>query len=77
MNWSKPYYGVAHLLDVERGRGYVTVDERKSFTEAYVLRSGSFTPIAEIVFYGPDATDKARAWAEEKARMFDLVKAAR
>lgn len=66
LTWTQPYVGVQHLEGLPRG-WQVTVENRGSFSDAYVLAPGhGFTPMAEQTFNNVQA---ARVWAEQQARL--------
>lgn len=70
MTWTKPYYGVSHLVDCPKSH-QVTMTSFTAFTEVCVISLHSDTPFTgarEELFIGDDATKKAQAWGEEQAR---------
>lgn len=73
--WSKPHHGVSHLLDVDSHKGQVTIEEHGGgHVVAYVLRRGSFTPIAEETFTTLTA---AKSWGARRAWDLDMLKGSR
>jgi hypothetical protein len=70
MNWSKPYLGVQHLLDVDKSKGQITLTQYATFTEVWVVRRGSFSPIAEVT---KPTVEAARRWGEGFARRNQML----
>ena len=61
--WSKPHHGVSHLICGHRMYPQFTIEQHKTFVDAYMLTKG-FTPSHEETF---DTVVEAKVWLEQLA----------
>ncbi len=64
--WSKPYYGVQHLLGVPRSH-QITVNDYGTFSEVYMLHLHGMTPFTDVRREQYDTPEQARKAGESWA----------
>jgi len=65
--WSKPHFGVQHLLDVPRSH-QITVNDYGTFSEVFMLHLHGLTPFTDVRREHHDSPVLARAAGEKWAR---------
>lgn len=69
--WTRPYYGVQHMMDIPFSAGQITINDYGTFVNVYVLIPNQHTrnrfPAAEAHF---DTVDEAKAWADQQRQRF-------